>query len=160
MDDMLKKGVLRLLTYGLYVLTSIDEDEIAAGTVTWFSQASFSPPLVSVAIRVDSRLHTIVDHSRIFSVNVLRDDQKEIASAFFRPTESSDGLINGYPFEPGPLTKAPLLIDLPAWIEARVLDSVTKGDHTLYIAEVINVGMREPQPKPLVLWDTGWTYGG
>ena len=160
MDDKLKKGVLKLLTYGLYVLTSIDCDEIAAGTVSWFSQASFNPPLVSAAIKVDSRLHSIVDHSRIFAVNILRDDQKEIASAFFRSTQLSEGLINGYAFEPGSMTKAPLLIDLPAWLEARVLDSVTQGDHALYVAEVINVGMREPQPKPLVLWDTGWSYGG
>jgi flavin reductase (DIM6/NTAB) family NADH-FMN oxidoreductase RutF len=159
-DEKHKKEVLKLLTYGLYVLTSIDGEEIAAGTVSWFSQASFTPPLVFAAIKVDSRLHSVVDRSRLFAVNILRADQKEIASAFFRSTELSDGLINGYAFEPGSLTKAPLLIDLPAWLEARVVDSVKGGDHSIYVAEVINAGIHDPQARPLELWDTGWSYGG
>lgn len=39
-----KKKVLRSFTYGLYVLTAQDGDEVAAGTVNWVTQASFQPP--------------------------------------------------------------------------------------------------------------------
>lgn len=160
MDPQIKKQALRLLTYGLYVVTAADGDKVAAGSVNWLSQASFEPPLVMVAIKKDSGLHAIVAGNGALAVNVLAAGQKEAASAFFRSTEVKDGKLNGYAFEPGPRTGAPLLLDLPAWFEARVTDAVERGDHTVYLAEVINAGLRDPEAKPMVLRDTGWFYGG
>ena len=160
MDPEVKKKTLRLLTYGLYVLTAADGDEMAAGTVNWLSQASFQPPLVMVGVKADSRVHALIERSGAFAVNILGADQKSVAEAFFRPSQVEDGRINGYAFEPGPETGAPLLTDLPAWFEARVTDAVKRGDHTVFVAEVVNAGLRDPEAKPLEMWDTGWFYGG
>lgn len=160
MDPEVKKKTLRLLTYGLYVLTVANGDEVAAGTVNWLSQASFAPPLVMVGVKVDSRLHDLIERSGAFAVNVLRAGQKDVASAFFGPSQVEDGQISGYAFAPGPETGAPLLTDLPAWFEARVTDAVKRGDHTVLVAEVVNAGLRDPEAKPLEMWDTGWFYGG
>lgn len=52
------------------------------------------------------------------------------------------------------------LTDLLAWFEARVTDAVKRGDHTVFVAQVINAGLRDPEAKPLVMWDTGGFYGG
>jgi flavin reductase (DIM6/NTAB) family NADH-FMN oxidoreductase RutF len=41
-----------------------------------------------------------------------------------------------------------------------VTGSVKGGDHTVFVAEVISVRLREAQAKPLIMWDTGWFYGG
>ena len=50
MDDAAKKHALRLIPYGMYVLTSRNADgtEISSGTVNWVTQTSFAPPLVVV----------------------------------------------------------------------------------------------------------------
>lgn len=160
MDPEIKKNTLRLLTYGLYVLTAADAGEYAAGTVNWLSQASFDPPLVMAGVKADSRLHALLESSGAFAVNLLAATQKEAASAFFRPSQVEGNQINGFVFEPGPQTGAPLLTDLPAWFEARVTDTVKRGDHTVFVAEVIGAGLRDPEAKPLELWDTGWFYGG
>jgi len=149
-----------LLTYGLYVLTAADGQDLAAGTVNWLSQASFTPPLVMVGVKTDSRLHELIERSHSFAVNILAAEQKDVASAFFRPSHVEGDRINGYTFERGPETGAPLLLDLPAWFEARVTDAVSRGDHTVFVAEVINAGLRNPDVRPLVMWDTGWFYGG
>jgi flavin reductase (DIM6/NTAB) family NADH-FMN oxidoreductase RutF len=159
-DPQVKKQTLRLLNYGLYVMTAADGDDVAAGSINWLSQASFEPPLVMAAIKKDSRLHTLVERSGMFAVNLLAAGQKDAASAFFRPTNLKDGKLNGYAFEPGKETGAPLLLDLPAWFEARVTDRVKRGDHTVYVAKVINVGLRDPEAEPMALRDTGWFYGG
>ena len=58
-----KKKVLRSFTYGLYVLTAKDGDEVAAGTVNWVTQASFQPPLVAVGLKRDSHLHALVERT-------------------------------------------------------------------------------------------------
>ena len=46
MDEGAKKTALRMIPYGLYVLTAEDKDQnISAATVNWVTQASFKPPL-------------------------------------------------------------------------------------------------------------------
>lgn len=55
---------------------------------------------------------------------------------------------------------APLLVDLPAWFEARVTDAVKRGNHTVFVAQVVNAGLRDSAARPLEMWDTGWFYGG
>lgn len=160
MDPEVKKQTLRMLSYGLYLLSAADGQEKAAGTITWLSQASFTPPLVMVGVKVESGVNTLVEKSGTFAINILAADQTEAASAFFRPSEVEGETINGYAFEPGPETGAPLLVDLPAWFEARVTDTVKAGDHTVYVAEVINAGVRDASAKPMELSDTTWSYGG
>ena len=51
MDISVKQKNLRLLTNGIYVLTSRDGDRYGAATVTWVSQVSFKPPLIMAALR-------------------------------------------------------------------------------------------------------------
>lgn len=160
MEPAVRKQVLRFLTYGLYVLTAADGDDLAAGTVTWLSQASFEPLLVMAGIRREGHVHAVVDRGRTFAVNIVGDQQRNIASAFFRPSRVENGRINGLPFERGRATGAPLLLDLPAWFEARVTDTVRRGDHTVFVAEVVAWGLRDPSAKPLVLADTTWSYAG
>ena len=46
MDEQAKKTSLRMIPYGLYVLTAEAKDgSVAAATVNWVTQASFQPPL-------------------------------------------------------------------------------------------------------------------
>ena len=160
MDPEVKKQVLRKLTYGMHIVTAAAGEDIAAGAVNWLSQASFTPPLIMVGIRGDSHLHAAIERSGALAINVVAASQQDLAAAFFKPSQVEAGRINGYAFQPGPETGSPLLTDLPAWFEARVVDAVKRGDHTVYVAEVVGAGLREAQAKPLVMWDTGWFYGG
>ncbi|MFQ5558463.1 MAG: flavin reductase family protein, partial [Acidimicrobiales bacterium] len=63
-------------------------------------------------------------------------------------------------FEDGPGTGAPLLTATPYWFECRVTDTVARGDHTVYVAQVIEAGVRDETSTPLLLRDTGMNYGG
>ncbi|HZJ26718.1 MAG TPA: flavin reductase family protein [Acidimicrobiia bacterium] len=160
MDADQKKLALRAINYGLHVLTARDGDDYAAGGVNWVSQASFEPPLVMAGVKADSGAATIVGRTNTFAVNVLAHDQLDIGKAFFRSTSVEDGLINGYRFEDGPETGSPLLVDTPYWFECRVTDTVARGDHTVFVAEVVNAGVRAADATPLLLRDTGMNYGG
>ena len=51
MDDEHKKTALRMIPYGIYVLTAVDGDTVAAATVNWVTQTSFDPPLVVVGVK-------------------------------------------------------------------------------------------------------------
>jgi flavin reductase (DIM6/NTAB) family NADH-FMN oxidoreductase RutF len=158
MDITQRKKALRLLTYGLYVVTARDESHLAAGTITWFSQSSFDPPLVMAGIQRKSSLNRIIHASRAFAVHFVGKGQKKLATAFFKTAHVKGNTINGYRFEDG-LTGAPVLVDPPGWIECRVVDEVNHGDHTVFIAEVVAADVRRDE-EPLTLREAGFSYGG
>src|SRR3984893_1769483 len=160
MDAQAKKVALRAITYGLYVLTARDGDQFAAAGINWVTQTSFDPPLIAVGGKTDNDSHGLIEATGKFAINVLGDDQLDIAKAFFRSTKVEDGKLNGYAFEDGSVTGSPLLVDLPYWWEATVTDTVRGGDHTLFVAEVVNAGVRNPEALPLNLRATGMNYGG
>ncbi|MFA5883578.1 MAG: flavin reductase family protein [Acidimicrobiia bacterium] len=160
MDPQAKKVALRAINYGLSVLTAVDGDEYAAAGINWISQASFEPPLVMVALKADSDSCAVVTRAGAFAVNVLGEEQVDVAKAFFRSTVVEGDTLNGYRFEPGPATGAPLLADLAYWFEARVTDTVARGDHSVFVAEVVEAGVRDEGVTPLSLRATGMNYGG
>lgn len=160
MDPQAKKVALRAINYGLYVLTAMEGDQVGAAGVNWLTQVSFEPPLIAAAIRTDSDSHGLIERTGTFAVNVLGDDQLDIGKAFFRTTTVEGDTLNGHRFERGPQTGAPLLVDLPYWFEARVTDTVKRGDHTVFVAEVVDAGVRDPSVTPLLLRSTGMNYGG
>jgi len=160
MDPQAKKVALRAINYGLYVLTAIEGDQVGAAGVNWLTQASFDPPLIAAAVKSDSDSHAIIGRTGAFAVNVLGEDQLDIGKAFFRTTTVEGHTLNGYRFEPGPETGAPLLVDLAYWFEARVTDTIARGDHTVFVAEVVSAGVRDDTVTPLLLRSTGMNYGG
>jgi flavin reductase (DIM6/NTAB) family NADH-FMN oxidoreductase RutF len=158
MDPAQKKKALRLLTYGLYVVTARSAEGYAAGTITWLSQCSLSPPLVMAGVQRDSSLHQAIAVSCAFAVHVVGRSQRPLAMAFFKTAVVERDRINGYRFERG-ATGAPVLLDAPAWFECRVLDQVARGDHTVFVAEVVGAGVRSEE-EPLTLREAGFAYGG
>ena len=160
MDPKAKKQALGMLVHGLYIVAAGQNEAAVANGVTWLTQASFQPPLIMAAIRVDGRLHDAIQQTGAFAVNLVAAHQKDMVGTFFKPAETRENTINGYEFEPGPATNSPIFLDVPAWFEVRVRHSFHGGDHTVFIAEVVEAGVRDPDASPLALHDTPWQYGG
>ena len=112
MDANVKKTVLRMIPYGLYVLTAKGKDDtVTAATVNWVTQASFAPPLVVVGVKADSHPHPIIKESKAFALNVLGKDQGTMAFTFFKPATREGQKISGEPFRWG-TTGAPMGVEL------------------------------------------------
>lgn len=154
MDPNQKKTALRMIPYGLYVLTASNGGERTAATVNWVTQASFQPPLVVVAIKTDSHSWSVVKASGSFALNMLGKDQGQVAYAFFKPAESDDQQIGGQRYRRGE-TGAPILEAAPGFVECRVVETVEKGDHAVVVGEVVNAGVaKEPEGRAddVTLW--------
>lgn len=150
---------LRKITYGFYILTSKFDDRYAAGTVCWVSQTSFEPPLVMVAIRVNTNVQSVVKDSGVFAINVVGKAEKPMLWPFAKETRFEEGRLNGYKFDIGQLG-CPLIHGLPAYVECRVVETLEPGDHTIFIGEVVNPGVRNIDAEPLIEWETDLRYGG
>jgi len=108
---------------------------------------------------VDSTVHGLLERVESCALQLIGGSQQDIAAAFFRPTELAEGQLNGYSFHDGPATGAPILDDVPAWLEGRVTGRTDGGDHTIFAIEVTGLGVQNSKPTPLALRDTPWHYG-
>jgi flavin reductase (DIM6/NTAB) family NADH-FMN oxidoreductase RutF len=147
MDQDAKKTALRMIPYGLYVLTAEGSKGTGAATVNWVTQASFAPPLVAVGVKTDSQVHAIIKETNAFALNVLGKGQQALAYTFFKPAQKEGSTISGEPVRAG-VTGAPILTNAPAFVECRVVGSVEKGDHSVFVAEVVEAGVsKAPQGR-------------
>lgn len=159
---------LKKITYGFYIVTTRksaeemstrDEDYVSAATVSWVSQASFDPPLVTVAIRKQSDLHETIEKSRIFAVNIVGKDDKNMLKPFAEKSQVEGNKINGFSFQNGE-TGAPILDEVPVYFECKVVEDITRGDHSIFVGEVVGGGTRDASAVPLIEWETNMHYGG
>ena len=144
MDANTKKTTLRMIPYGLYVLTAAHADgRVAAATINWVTQASFEPPLIAIGVKADSGAHSLIKDTKAFALNVLGKGQQGLAFTFFKPAERKGDTISGEPFRPG-TTGAPILTNLPAFAECTLEATVEKGDHSIFVGRVVEVGLAKP----------------
>jgi len=143
-DEDAKKTALRMIPYGIYVLTAEAPDgTMAAATVNWITQTSFKPPLVAVAVKADSSANAVVGEAGAFALNFLGNDQQGLAFAFFKPVERSGNKIGDEPVEAGE-TGVPLLTNAAAAVECRVVETVAQGDHHIVVGEVVGARVNKP----------------
>ena len=89
MDADAKKTALRMIPYGLYVLTAEKDGEIAAATVNWVTQTAFDPPLVVVGVKADASAHDIIKKpARLLSISWGRANRAR-PSLFSNPSKKT-----------------------------------------------------------------------
>lgn len=159
LNEAAKKTMLRKIPHGLYVCGVKDGEEVNGFTASWVMQSSFEPPLVVTCIKADSTSHAMVKASGVFSLSILEDSQKAIAQNFFKPLRRTGNKFEDIEFYPGEETGCPIIKDSLGYVECNVVGSVEKGDHTVFVGEVVGAGEHH-EGKPLILEDTGWNYGG
>ncbi|WP_224999564.1 flavin reductase family protein [Cesiribacter sp. SM1] len=161
---------LKKITYGFYILTTRQdgeklsqraEDYYAAGLVSWVTQCSFDPPMISVAVQKQSDLNETISKSRVFALNILGKADLPMISPFSKKTAVEPGRLNGFAFEEGEKTGVPVFKSVPAYLECRVKEIIhSEADHVIFMAEVVNVEVLNPDAEPLIEWETEYHYGG
>jgi flavin reductase (DIM6/NTAB) family NADH-FMN oxidoreductase RutF len=155
MDPAAKKTALRMIPYGLYVLTAEGTDgQVGAATVNWVTQASFAPPLVVVGVKADSGVHALIKQSNAFALNVLGKGQQALAFTFFKPVTREGNTVSGTPFRRGS-SGAPILETTPAFVECKLIETIERGDHSIMVGEVLDAGVAQipaGRPDDATLW--------
>lgn len=155
MNEDAKKTALRMIPYGLYILTAEAQNgTVAAATVNWVTQTAFAPPLVVLGVKTDSGAHAIIKETKQFALNILGKGQQGLAFNFFKSHEREGNSIGGEPFEQGP-NGAPLLLNTPAWVACTLVDTIERGDHSVFVGEVVEAGVRqapEGRADDAILW--------
>ena len=127
------------MTYGIYVLTTRVEDTINGMIASWVTQVSHDPPLIMAAIHPNRYSHTLIDQTRFFALHVIDRSQRDLLMRFKGddPAEKFSGIS----WEMGQ-TGAPVLKECLAFFEVEVKERYSPGNHTLFVGEVVNGGVK------------------
>lgn len=113
---------------------------------SWIQQASFEPPMVTVAIKAGRPLLESVEDGAPLTISLLGEDNKDLLSRFAKP---SDQGVAGVPSHPSPAGN-PILSGALAWLDLRIVTRTRAGDHELCFGEVTDGGVLREGVKPWV----------
>ena len=147
-------SLFRTLTTGVYVIGVADGGRANAFTAAWLTQVSFDPLLVALSINPEHASYPILQESRAFTINVLRQDQLDLARHFGCRSGRTVDKLAGVRWRPGRLG-APILLDALACLECRVVDRMMAGDHELVVGKAIGGELLAPHVQPLGYRETG-----
>jgi flavin reductase (DIM6/NTAB) family NADH-FMN oxidoreductase RutF len=148
MDAEAKKTALRMIPYGIYVMTAEDADgNVGAATVNWVTQTSFEPPLVVIGVKPDSGIYATIKTTNCFALNMLGKGQQGQAFTFFKPAEKDGTTISGETFHSGE-NGSPIIDSASASVECSLVEIIERGDHHIVIGEVTNANVaKEPEGR-------------
>ncbi len=151
MSDLIA-ALFQRLTQGVYVVGVTHREVRNAFTAAWVMQVSFDPLLLALSINPHHSSYGLLRQSRVFSINVLKKDQLELAAHYGRPAGADKlALVEWTTARTG----APLLSEALAWFECQVVDEHPAGDHVLVLGKVIEGKLLDSNAEPMAYRDTG-----
>lgn len=138
----LRRALGRFVT-GVTVLTIIDgSDRVRGLTANSFTSVSLDPPLILVCIDQRTASHAVFETAERFVVNILADDQTELANRFASSRADKFDEVAVIPGRDGP----PVLQGCTAWLACDAESRLTAGDHLVVIARVREFETSVAQP--------------
>jgi flavin reductase (DIM6/NTAB) family NADH-FMN oxidoreductase RutF len=132
---------------GVTIITVDLDGEVHGMTANAFASVSLDPMLVLVCVDHTTRTHAHLHAKKRFGINVLGEDQRAISEYYARPerTHENAEAEAGARFD---RTRhgTPMLHGTLAYLECRLHSAELAGDHTIFIAEVEDVVVREGEP--------------
>jgi len=158
MDPELAKA-LASLTTGIYVLTVVDGSHHHGMSSSWVAQVSGEPPLFAAAIDHGHFSCAALKRTAAFGFNVVGARGKALEDYFYSAQARRPDNLVGLEYELSPKLAVPWLKRAMASLEARVINSMVAGDHTIFVAEPVGTRVRE-NDRPLTSLDLDYVYLG
>lgn len=149
-------AALGKISSGLYIATATVEGAPVGMLCSFVEQASFEPPMITLAIAPGRPICAALDGAGTFGLHVLSKNDNALMKSFARGStpesfaahqliENSHGV--------------PQFAEAWAFLVAQVRQSMPAGDHTVYLAEIIDGALQREGEEPMVrVRPHGFTY--
>lgn len=127
--------VLRNLSYGVYIVSTLDGKRPTGCTANSIMQITSSPATLAVSINHDNYTNECIEASGQFAVSILRED-------------SDPGIIGTFGFQSGKTVNKfdqtayeekcglPVVADSCGYMCCKVIDKLETSTHTIFIGEI------------------------
>ncbi len=159
-DELINKVTWKIPN-ALALVGSRAGDEWNAMTTSWITQLSMEPVLIGIGVDNDAVTHRLITDGGSFTVNLWSTDDTRVFVKFSKPAtyDGSASTLNDRAVRAG-VTGAPVFDEAIAHLDCEVRQSHDLGTHTLFIGEVVDVGVRDDEATAASMGDTRMKYGG
>lgn len=142
---------------GCAILTVRSGDVATGILVSWFQQASFTPPSVTVALRRGRAAANLIDASQRFLLNIIGEkDVGELFRHFGKGFDLGEDAFEG--LSTIPTEFGPRIASCIAHLGCELIRKFDVGDHDLYLAQVKAGAVIEGAESYTHLRRTGLSY--
>ncbi len=139
---------LHNISYGLYVICSGKGDNFNGQIANTVIQVTSDPPNIAVCINKQNLTHEFISESKVFVASILSQDTPLPFIGHFGFKSGRDvEKLKDINYKLGE-TEAPIVLDHSlAYLEARVINQIDVGTHTIFIGKLVGadvLGEGEP----------------
>lgn len=130
---------LYTISYGVYVVGSRKGDRLNGQIANTVFQITSEPPTIAVSINKKNLTHQFIKEGQVFTASVLCQSTPLSFIGHFGFKSGRDiNKLEGINYKIG-VTQAPVVIDnAVAYLEAKVVQEVEVGTHTIFIGELVD----------------------
>ena len=138
---------MRSLAGAVSIITSRHGCRLYGMTATAVCSACADPPTVLVCVNHSTTTHAAIDEARVFCVNVLRHEDRELSS-LFSGLQKGEGRFRAELWTKL-ATGSPVLLNALVSFDCRVANRLVHGTHTIFLGEVESILIGK-KGKPLI----------
>ena len=130
---------LQKISYGVYVVCSVNGDKMNGQIANTVFQVASEPPTIAVSINKGNLTHAYIKKSGVFTASILcQDTPLSFIGNFGFKSGKDINKFEGIDYKIG-TTGAPVVIDYAtAYMEVRVTKEMDVGTHTMFIGELVD----------------------
>lgn len=130
------KKVLRNLSYGVYVVTSKENDKKVGCVVNSVMQVTSNNPTIAVSINHDNYTNKVIKETKKFGLSILKynSDSKIIGEFGFKSSRDTNKFEDASYDE---MHGIPVISDSCGKMVCEVIDMMETGTHTVFLGKVI-----------------------
>lgn len=141
----MNKNVFRNFSYGVYVVSTLDNNRPTGCIANSIMQITSSPATVAVSMNHDNYTNSCIEASGKFAISILSED-------------SDPGLIGNFGFQSGKdinkfdtvsyetIGDLPVITDACGYITCKVIDKMETSTHTVFLGEVVEGDILKNEP--------------
>ena len=137
------------VTYGLYVVSSINEERINGQICNTAFQITSDPPRIAIGINQNNLTHEFIEKSGVFAVSILGTGDHRMVRRFGYRSGREFDKFKGIPII-RKRTGCPIYEKAVGYIECNVIEDKTidAGTHSIFLGEVVG-GARFKDEDPM-----------
>lgn len=136
------RSVMRQLVGSVTVITTEEGGTYYGFTATAVCSVCAAPPTILIVVNKSARTHPHIDRKGIFAINILANDQRDIAQHFAGKSDDQFSSVHYSITARG----VPIIKSAAAYLECEIQNRIPIGTHTVFVGQVISTGVGDRTP--------------
>lgn len=159
MKDEMKDQVARVLGQipsGCFVLTAAHNGKSTGILASWVQQASFDPPIVTVAVKHGRHIRPLIEGSGHFVLNTIGEESNPMFKHFAKGFEPGQDAFSG--LETRAMPAGIVLDQCIGHMACKLVGHIDAGDHRVFLGQIIAGAAHRPGEAHVHVRANGFKY--